>query len=241
ALNLDSALGHGLDQLRNNVASHGVVETPPRKDDFGVIADALRLVRQVIRVNANAMPAHQSRPEWQKIPFCPCSFQYCLGVNAQTIENEGQLVDQGDIDVPLSILYDLGGFSHTDGRRFVGAGDNDVGIQAVHKVCHIRRGTRGDLPDVRHAVVLVAGVDPLGAVAGVEVLIEAQAGHAFQYGDADFLCSARVYRRFVNDNITPLQDTAYGFAGSNERREVRLLVLIDGCGHRHNEYIGLCQ
>src|SRR5690606_17924954 len=91
-LYLHAALGHALDQLRHHVLAHTVVQPTAGQNDFRVIADGLRLVRQVIRVHANAVPAHQAGPERQEVPLGTSSFQHGLCIDAQTVENNGQLV-----------------------------------------------------------------------------------------------------------------------------------------------------
>ena len=77
---------------------------------------------------------------------------------------------------------------------------------------------------------LVARVDALGAVAGVEVLVELQARHALEHRHAVFLGGARVHGRFVDHDVAALEHRANRLAGLDQRRQVRLLVLVDGVG-----------
>ena len=51
---------------------------------------------------------------------------------------------------------------------------------------------------------LVARVKSLGAVAGKEIAIELKSGNTLKNGNTIFLCSARVYGRFINDYILAL-------------------------------------
>ncbi len=76
----------------------------------------------------------------------------------------------------------------------------------------------------------ITGVDALRAVSAVEVLVEPETGVLFQHGHAVFFCAAGVDGGFVNDDVALLQHLADGFAGLDERGEVRPLVFVDGCG-----------
>src|SRR3546814_1435406 len=78
-------------------------------------------------------------------------------------------------DVCSSDLDDLGRFGHADAGGLVGAGGDDAGVERVDEVGRFRRRAGGDLEDGLQPVLAVAGVDPLGAVAGEEVLVEHQA------------------------------------------------------------------
>src|SRR5690606_32399848 len=207
----------------------------------GVVADALRFVRQVVRVHANAVPTHQTRPERQEVPFGSSSFQYGLGINAQPVEDKGEFVDQGVVDVALWVLDHLGRLGHPDGGRFVSAGYNDVCVETIHQFDYFRGGTGSHLANVSHAVVLVTGIDALRAVTGVKVFIETQAGDTLQDRHTNFFGGAGIDRRLIDDNISTLQYSANGFAGPYQRSEVRLLVLVDGRRHRHDEHVGFRQ
>ena len=46
--------------------------------------------------------------------------------------------------------------------------------------CDLGRGARRHLADVRQAVLLIAGVDPLGGVSCKEVDVKGEAGHTLQ-------------------------------------------------------------
>src|SRR3546814_8394249 len=55
------------------------------------------------------------------------------------------------------------------------AGGDDAGVERVDEVGRFRRRAGGDLEDGLQPVLAVAGIDPFGAVAGEEVLVEHQA------------------------------------------------------------------
>lgn len=76
-------------------------------------------------------------------------------------------------------------------------------------------------------MLLVARVDALRAVAGVEVLVELEAGELLEDRDAVFLSGAGVYRGFIDDDVALLQDLANGLGGLDQRGEIGALVLVD--------------
>ncbi len=71
-------------------------------------------------------------------------------------------------------------------------------VQLVDEIGDLGRRARRDLPDRGEAVLLVAGIDALGAVAGEEVLVERQARLALEDRHADLLRAARVHGRLVD-------------------------------------------
>ena len=75
---------------------------------------------QVIRVDADTVSTDESRSEGQEIPFGAGGLQDLECVDAQTVENQRQFIDQGNIQVALGVLDDL-----------VGLGDLDATVPAV--------------------------------------------------------------------------------------------------------------
>ena len=88
---------------------------------------------------------------------------------------------------------------------------------------------------------LVAGVDPLGAVAAEEILVECQARDPFEDGHAILLGRAGVDRAFVDHDIAALQRAADRFRGPQKRRQVGALGGVDGRGHGDDEDAGALQ
>ena len=60
---------HLLDGLLGNEFSHVVVDAPPGEDHLRVVAEHLRLVGEVIGVDADAVAADQAGAEREKVPF----------------------------------------------------------------------------------------------------------------------------------------------------------------------------
>ena len=198
---MDALAGHELDHLAHHVERHVVVEAAPGEDHLGVVADLLRLVRQVVGIDADAVAADQARAERQEVPLGAGGDQHFFGVDAEAVEDQRQLVDQRDVHVALGVLDDLGGLGHLEARGLVRAGGDDAAIQLIHEIGHFGRGAGGDLLDAGQAVLLVARIDALGAVAGEEILVELQARNLLEDRDADFFGAARVDGGFVNDHV----------------------------------------
>ncbi len=79
---------HELDGFVGHMARHAVVDATARQNHFGVVADFLRFVRQVIRVYANAVPTHKAGPEGQEVPLGACGFEHFERVNTEFFEDE---------------------------------------------------------------------------------------------------------------------------------------------------------
>jgi hypothetical protein len=171
AVDGDVALGHQLGNLVSHVGAHVVVDAAAGQDHLGVKADLLRLVGQVVGIDADAVAAHQARFERQEVPFAAGGRKHFASVEAETREQHGQFVDQGDVDVALGVFDHFGSLGHTDAAGLVGAGGDDGAVQRVDEVGGLRGRAGGDLLDGGQAVDLVARVDALGAVADVEALL----------------------------------------------------------------------
>ncbi len=162
---VDAFAHHQADHFAGDVAAHPVVGTAASEDHVRVVTDFLRLVGQVIRIDADAVAAHQARAERQEVPLGAGGFQHFKCIDAEFIEKYGEVVDQGDVEVALGVLDDLGGFCHFDGAGLVCAGGDDALVKGVDEVGCLQSGARGDLEDVGEAVLLVARVDALGGIA----------------------------------------------------------------------------
>jgi hypothetical protein len=232
---VDAAADHELRHLLRDIDAHVVVDAPAREDHFRVVADRLRLVGEVVRIDTDAVAADEPRAERQEVPFAARREQHFLRVDAHAIEYQRQLVDQRDVDVALRVLDDLGGLGHPDARRPVGAGPHDAAVERVDELRHVRCGPGGHLPDGRDAMRLVARVDALRAVAGEEIPVEPQPRDSLEDGHADLLGAAGVDSRFVDDDVALFQHLADRFARPDERRQVGPLVIVDRRRHGDDE------
>src|SRR5690625_1949656 len=94
---VDAAFGHKAQHFTGHVAAHAVVGAASGQDHFGVKAALLGLVGQVVRVHADAVAADQAGLKGQEIPFGGGGVEYGGRVQAQVVEQHGQLVDKGEI------------------------------------------------------------------------------------------------------------------------------------------------
>ena len=85
-------------------------------------------------------------------------------------------------------------------------------------------------------MLLVARIDALGAVACEEVAVELQPRLAFKNRYAHLFGAAGIDRRFVHHHRAFAQRLADAFARTDERCQIRALVLIDRRGNRDYEY-----
>src|SRR5690606_7848853 len=100
----DILTGHELDDAVSDMNAHVVVDLAPGKNDLGVIAEAFRLMRQVIRVDTNAVPPNEAGAEGKKIPFRSCRLKYFVCIDADAIKDQRQLVHESNINVALRVL-----------------------------------------------------------------------------------------------------------------------------------------
>ena len=188
--------------------AHRIVDAAAGEQDVGVVAGRLRLLDQVIRIHADAVAADQARAERQEVPLGAGRFQHFGGVDAEPVEDQRELVDQRDVDVALGVLDHLGGLGHLEARGLVRAGGDDAAVQRIDEVGGLGRRAGGHLGDVGQAALAVAGIDALGAVADEEIVVEAQAGGALEFGHADFLGRAGIDGGFVDHHVAALEHAA---------------------------------
>src|SRR5690606_20224617 len=131
---VDALLNHQLRNPIGYVERHVVIDTAAGEDHLWVIADLLRLVREVVRIHSDAMATHQPRPEWQEIPLGSRSLQDLLGVDAKPVENQRQLIDERNVDIALCILDDLGCFGYANTRDLVRSRLDDAPVERIDKV-----------------------------------------------------------------------------------------------------------
>ena len=171
----------------------------------------------------------------RKFHFVPAASQHLLGVDAEAMEDQRQLVDESNVHVALRVLDDLRRFGDANARSLVRAGLDDRGVQRIDEVGHLRRRAGGDLLDRREPMLLVAGIDALGAVAGEEITVEFQAREALEDRDGDLLGAAGIHGRLEHDDVALLQHLAQQLARALDRLQVRSLVVVDRRGHRDDE------
>ncbi len=121
------------------------------------------------------------------------------------------------------------------------AGDNHGFIQLRHFLQGFGIVAGDDLQDLGDGVLLVAGVDALGRVGDVEVLLPFHAGVLFQQRDAHLLGGARVDRGFVHHDGALLHVLADGGAGTHQGAEIRLVRLVHRGGHGDDDEVAFLE
>ena len=224
-------LDEALHAVLRDILAHVVVDAAAGQDDLAVVAQHLRLVRQVVRVDADAVAADEPRPEVQEVPFRSRGLQHGFRVYPHAVEDDGQLVHERDVDVPLRVLDDLRGLRDLDAGRAVHARLHDEFVHFRHRVQRLRVHAGDDLLNIFQTVQLVAGVDPLGGVADLEVHAALQAGLLLENRHADVLSHARIDRAFEHDDAALLQIPPENPRRAFNGRKVRCVVVIHGRRH----------
>ena len=91
-------------------------------------------MRQVIRVNPDAVATYQPWFELEEIPLGACGFQHFIGIDAQLVKDDGQLVHQRDIEITLRVLDDFGRLGSLDAGCTMHTRHDDALVQPGHPV-----------------------------------------------------------------------------------------------------------
>ena len=152
------------------------------------------------------------------------------------VEDQRELVHQRDVEVALRVLDDLRRLGHLDRRRPVHAGGDDRSIDAGDPLERLGDLARDDLDDLGRSVCsLVAGVDALGRIAERRSPPPLDARCSLEHRHADLLGGAGIHRRLVDDDRAALEVLPDRLARAEQRREVRLVVLVDRRRHRDDD------
>src|SRR5262249_42940938 len=130
-----------------------------------------------------------------EVPFGAGGRQYLAGVEAEFVEDDGELVHQRNVEIALRILDDLCGLRHLDRGGLVCAGRDDLTIKLIDGFGDVRRRAARHLRDARKSMMLIARIDALGAIADEEVAIEHEARFALDNRNAVVSRASRIYRR----------------------------------------------
>ena len=163
---------------------------------------------QVVRIDADAVPADKPGLEIQEIPFGRRGGQHVAGVDAELMEDGGQFVHEGDVEIALRVFDDLGGLGDLDRGRAMDAGFHHRAIDLGDDIERARVLRRDDLGDRFEAVLLVARIDPLGRIADGEIAPARKARLSFQHRKTFFLDRARIDGRLVDDDVAALEHVA---------------------------------
>ena len=159
------------------------------------------------------MAADHAGAEREKVPLAASGLKHLQGVDANPLEDNGEFVNKGDVEVALAVFNHLGSLGHFDAAGFPGAGPDDAAVKSVNLVGHFGCAATGDLTDGGECVDFVAGIDALGTVAAEKICVEFKTTAFFEHWDAYFFGSARVNRGFINHDVARFKNFAHSFAG----------------------------
>ena len=158
-------------------------------------------------------------------------------VNAHFIAQNGQLIDQADVDVSIGVLQDLLHLCHS-GRRYGGHVPIQNGV--VHHGDHLRGvstdGTH-NLGGVAGLIDEVARIHPLRGEAQVKVLPALEAVALLQDGANQLLRGAGIGGGLQHHHGPPSEVLGDGDGGIPDVADVRLLVLVQRRGHADGDEI----
>ena len=164
--------------------THAVVDAPPGQNDLRMAAEFLGLEGQVVRIDADAVPADQPRTERQEVPLVPAA----SSTSSVSMPSRSKMMDSSFISamfsVALRVLDDLGGFRDLDAGGTVDARAHDP----VPYRSASRSSVGASLPETIFSdwfqayAPFVAGVDPLRRIAHREVGSAPQAGFGLRIG-----------------------------------------------------------
>src|SRR6476620_8373774 len=72
ALDRRTRLDQLLDRLLGDELAHAVVDAPAGENDLRMVPELVSHMRQIVGIDADAMPADQSRPKGQEVPLGSC-------------------------------------------------------------------------------------------------------------------------------------------------------------------------
>ena len=224
-----------------HMLAHAVVDAPPGQNDLRMAAEFLGLEGQVVRIDADAVPADQPRTKRQEVPLGPGRFQHIQRINAEPVKNDGQLIHQRDVQVALRVLNDLGGFRNLDAGGTVDARTHDRPVQIRQQIQRRRVASGNNLLDGFKRMHLVAGVDPLRRIAHREVGSAPQAGFGLKDRDADLFGHARIDRGLVHDDRATGQMPPHSPGSPFHRGQIQIPVLVDRRRNRHDDDARLAE
>lgn len=98
-----------------------------------------------------------------------------MGVDPHTVEDHGQLVHEGDVDIALGVFDHFGRFGYPDGGGEVCTGGDDGTVECIDFLSRFGGGARGDFFDFGNGVLFITGVDAFERVACKEIFVEGEA------------------------------------------------------------------
>lgn len=180
-----------------------------------MITDLLRLMRQIIGINADAMSAHKARTEREEIPFCPRGLENGFCVDSHSVKENSQFVNKRDINIPLSVFNHLCRFGHFDrGSEMCSRCDNGT-VNGVDSNRHLWSRPGRNLFYMLNGMLFISRIDSFGGVSTEKVNIESQPRKTLKHRNTILLGRSWIHRAFVDDNVAFLKHTPNCFTCSD--------------------------
>src|SRR4029078_9514618 len=103
-------------------------------------------------------PTHEPRTKRKEVPLRPGGGEHFVGVDADLVEDQRELIHQRDVQIALRVLDDLRGLGHLDRGGAVHAGLHDASVDGRHALERLWRVAGHDLGNARQRVVLIAWI-----------------------------------------------------------------------------------
>ena len=200
-LHKNTFLVHTLHHLISNIVAHTIIQATSGKHNTRKNAIHLCFLYEIIRVDADAMSAHQTRFELYEIPFRSSSLNHVIGIDAHSIEYLGKLVHEGNVDVALRILYYLRSLSYANAWCLMGSIDKHRVVNTIYDISHFGCRTRGHFLYFLHRVEFVAWIDALRTVSSKEIDVILQSADTLHDGQTFFFCHTRVDGRLIYHDV----------------------------------------
>ena len=204
-----------------------------------MIPELLRLISQIIGVNADTVAAHKSRHKRQEVPLGARRFQHGLRVNPHLVKYDGKFIHKRDIDISLAVLDDFCRLRHFDGFRAVNPRLHHQFVDFRHGVERLLVHAGHDFRDRLQSMYFVARIDPLGGVPDLEIHAACQTGLFLQNRHTDIFRHAGVHRGLKHHHGSLRQILPQNAARPFHRGKIRRVIVIDRRRHRHNVELSL--
>jgi len=141
-----------------------------------------------------------------------------MSVNTHAGEYFRQFIHKSNINISLRVFNNFRSLCHFHGRSQMCACRYHRSIHLIYFLPHFQSRTGSYFLDPLHRMLFVTRIYSLRRITGKEVHIEFQARHLFHNRNTFIFRHPRIYRRFINHNITFGNHLSYRSACTIQRR-----------------------
>lgn len=124
-----------------------------------MIAQSFGLVDKIVGIDADAVSPYKTGIKTQSIPFGIHGLDDFLGLNAHLAKDHGKFIHEGNIDIPLGIFDQFGGFGDLNGGSAIDSSFNDGSLDVSHCIQRFPVHSGDNLDNVEKPVLAVARID----------------------------------------------------------------------------------